>query len=132
LSAAAGANTALSWKLASERAFPTLFALPETRASRHLRAMRPADAADPHALVAIARREGVDSRSLVPSCHSAAASLTCFADEGLLLFGPSQRAARLESSKVFAKEFMERNRRANGALQSVRLRGGRAGCTTQP
>src|SRR4029077_11292298 len=31
-----------------------------------------------------------------------------FAAEELPLFGPTQRAARLESSKVFAKEFMQR------------------------
>jgi phosphoribosylamine--glycine ligase len=31
-----------------------------------------------------------------------------FAAEGNLLFGPTQRAARLESSKVFAKAFMQR------------------------
>ena len=32
-----------------------------------------------------------------------------FAERGLLLLGPSQAAAQLEGSKVFAKQFMERN-----------------------
>ena len=32
-----------------------------------------------------------------------------FANRGLAIFGPTQRAAEIEGSKVFAKQFMERN-----------------------
>ena len=46
-----------------------------------------------------------------------------FAAEGHLLFGPTQRAARLESSKVFAKEFMQRCNVPTARYQVVRFSG---------
>jgi len=59
-----------------------------------------------------------------------------FAAEDRLLFGPTERAARLESSKVFAKEFMRRHRVptaryaacASAAQALAALRSGEFGC----
>ena len=48
------------------------------------------------------------SRSSGPELPLSRGVADVFADEGLLLLGPTQRAARLESSKIFAKDFMHR------------------------
>jgi phosphoribosylamine--glycine ligase len=66
------------------------------------------DPADAHAVAAIARREEIDFTIIGPELPLSRGVADVFAAEGDLLFGPTQRAARLESSKVFAKEFMHR------------------------
>ena len=42
-----------------------------------------------------------------------------FAKRGLALLGPSQAAAQLEGSKVFAKEFMERHGIPTAAVYGI-------------
>ena len=54
-------------------------------------------------------REEIDLTVVGPELPLSRGVADVFADEGRLLLGPTQRAARLESSKVFAKEFMQRN-----------------------
>jgi phosphoribosylamine--glycine ligase len=104
-----GREHALVWKLASERGVSDVVCAPGNAGIGHLARCLAVDAADPHALVAIAKREEIDFTIVGPELPLSRGVADVFADEGLLLFGPSQRAARLESSKVFAKEFMQRN-----------------------
>ena len=69
----------------------------------------PADAADPRALVALAEAEGVDFTIVGPELPLARGVADAFAAAGRAIFGPSRAAARLESSKAFAKAFMARH-----------------------
>src|SRR5690349_16550046 len=69
----------------------------------------PVDTSDPHALLSIARREEIDLTVVGPELPLSRGVADLFDAEGLVLFGPSERAARLESSKVFAKAFMQRH-----------------------
>jgi phosphoribosylamine---glycine ligase len=103
-----GREHALVWKLASERGVSDIVCAPGNAGIARLARCIPVDAADPHALVAIATREEIDFTIVGPELPLSRGVADVFSDEGLLLFGPSQRAARLESSKVFAKEFMQR------------------------
>jgi phosphoribosylamine--glycine ligase len=103
-----GREHALVWKLASERGVSDIICAPGNAGIARVARCIPVDAADPHALVAIAQREEIDFTIIGPELPLSRGVADVFADEGLLLFGPTQRAARLESSKVFAKEFMER------------------------
>ena len=68
----------------------------------------PVDPADAHAVAEIARREEIDFTIVGPELPLSRGVADVFMAEGDLLFGPTQRAARLETSKVFAKEFMQR------------------------
>ena len=61
------------------------------------------------ALVAFAKSEGIGLTVVGPDDALAAGIVDRFQSEGLRVFGPTQSAARLESSKVFAKEFMFRH-----------------------
>jgi phosphoribosylamine---glycine ligase len=103
-----GREHALVWKLASERSVADIVCAPGNAGISRLARCIPVDAADPHALEAIARREGVDFTIIGPELPLSRGVADVFAAEGHLLFGPTQRAARLESSKVFAKAFMDR------------------------
>ncbi|MEO7934163.1 MAG: phosphoribosylamine--glycine ligase [Chthoniobacterales bacterium] len=53
--------------------------------------------------------EGVDLTVVGPDDALAGGIVDLFIEAGLRVFGPRQAAARLESSKIFAKEFMERH-----------------------
>jgi phosphoribosylamine---glycine ligase len=60
-------------------------------------------------LVAFARRESVGLTIVGPEVPLAAGIVDAFRAEGLRIYGPTRAAARLESSKEFAKAFMARH-----------------------
>ena len=103
-----GREHALVWKLASERAVSEIVCAPGNAGISRVARCIPVDPADAHAVAAIARREEIDFTIIGPELPLSRGVADVFAAEGDLLFGPTQRAARLESSKVFAKEFMHR------------------------
>ncbi len=61
------------------------------------------------ALAAFAHTEGVALTVVGPETPLAAGVVDHFRARGLRIFGPTQAAARLESSKDFAKSFMQRH-----------------------
>jgi len=69
----------------------------------------PVDAVDLDALVALADRERIDLTVVGPEAPLSAGLADRFAAAGRLIVGPSAAAARLESSKAFAKAFMRRH-----------------------
>ena len=68
-----------------------------------------ADVGDPQALLALAEAEAVDFTIVGPELPLARGVGDAFAAAGRELLGPSRAAARLESSKAFAKAFMQRH-----------------------
>lgn len=57
----------------------------------------------------LAKEKGIDFTVVGPEAPLALGIVDRFSAEGLLIFGPNREAARLESSKCFAKEFMDRH-----------------------
>jgi len=103
-----GREHALASKLASERNVAEVICVPGNPGIARVARCIPGDQADPHALVEIAAKEEIDLTVVGPELPLSRGLADLFAAEELPLFGPTQRAARLESSKVFAKEFMQR------------------------
>jgi phosphoribosylamine--glycine ligase len=68
-----------------------------------------ADIADSASLIALAARESIDFTIVGPELPLSLGLVDRFVDEGRLIFGPTKAAARLESSKAFAKAFMVRH-----------------------
>jgi phosphoribosylamine--glycine ligase len=66
----------------------------------------PVDAEDPDAVVAVAREQSVDMVVVGPEAPLAAGVVDALGDAGIRAFGPSAAAARIESSKAYAKELM--------------------------
>ena len=100
---------ALAWKLARERGVSEVVCAPGNAGiAREARCVT-VDVADPAAVLGLAEREGVDFTVVGPELPLANGVADTFAAADRPLFGPLQAAARLESSKVFAKEFMERH-----------------------
>ena len=67
------------------------------------------DVDDLDAFVALATREAIDLTIVGPELPLSLGIADRFASAGLRLFGPTAAAARLETSKAFAKAFMKRH-----------------------
>jgi len=68
--------------------------------------------------VALAKNEKVAMTVVGPEAPLAAGVVDAFRAEGLRIFGPTKAAARLESSKNFAKAFMNRHGIPTAAYES--------------
>ena len=101
---------ALVWKLSGERAVAEVLCGPGNAGIARLARCLPVDPGDPAALLALVERERVDLTVIGPELPLARGVVDRFSREGRLVCGPQQAAARLETSKVFAKRFMERHR----------------------
>lgn len=67
------------------------------------------DVMDIEAQIAFAKAEGVDLTVIGPEAPLVAGAVDAFTSAGLRCFGPGQRAAQLEGSKSFTKDFLKRH-----------------------
>ena len=100
---------ALVARLAGERDVADLVCAPGNPGIAAIARIVPVDIARPEALAALAAREQIDLTVVGPELPLSLGSVDRFAAENRLIVGPTARAARLESSKAFAKEFMTRH-----------------------
>jgi phosphoribosylamine---glycine ligase len=68
------------------------------------------DPDDPESLLALAEREAIDLTVVGPEAALARGIADLFSARGRPIFGPRRLAAQLETSKAFAKDFMQRHR----------------------
>ena len=61
-------------------------------------------------LIAFAKEELIDISIVGPEAPLVLGIVDEFKDAGLTIFGPSKKAAQLEGSKVFCKDFLDRNK----------------------
>jgi phosphoribosylamine--glycine ligase len=104
-----GREHALCWKLSQGPGVQRIFTSPGNPGTAAVPKNKnihiPTD--DLQALVAFASTEGIDLTVVGPEQPLAAGIVDRFRERGLKIFGPTQAAARLESSKIFAKEIMK-------------------------
>lgn len=101
---------ALVWKLARDPDVTAVLCVPGNPGIARLADTVEADPADPAVLLELAARERLDLTVVGPELPLARGVTDAFRRRGRAIVGPSQAAARLETSKVFAKEFMARHR----------------------
>lgn len=103
-----GREHALASKLSRESAVRQVLVAPGNAGiARHFRCL-PIAATDIDALLALVRQENVDLTIVGPEAPLERGLADRFAAAGLPVFGPTQAAARLETSKAFAKDVMQR------------------------
>ena len=103
-----GREHALAWKLAQSPLLTHLIVAPgNSGIVRHAECVPVKDVAIDEQ-VALARREQVDLVVIGPEMPLALGLADRLAESGIAVFGPSQAAARIESSKAFAKDLMAR------------------------
>jgi phosphoribosylamine--glycine ligase len=101
---------ALAWKLSVEQPTGHLVCAPGNPGMAAVAKCISVDQADPGALFQLAEHEDSELTIIGPELPLANGVADRFSEGGRLLFGPSRAAARLESSKAFAKAFMARHR----------------------
>jgi phosphoribosylamine--glycine ligase len=101
-----GREHALVWKLAQSKRVAKLFCTPGNAGIADLAERVPIAATDIASLAAFAAGEKIDLTIVGPEAPLCAGIVDIFQTCGLRLFGPNQRAAQLEGSKVFAKNFL--------------------------
>jgi phosphoribosylamine---glycine ligase len=100
---------ALSWRLAQSPSCETIFAAPGNAGTASRGENWNIAATDGKALAERCLAERIDLAVIGPETAIAAGVADRLRDAGIAVFGPSRSGGRLESSKVFAKRFMERH-----------------------
>ncbi len=104
-----GREHALVWKLRQSPRVSAVYCAPGNAGIAQLATLVPVKISEQAALVRFAQDEGIDLTVVGPDDALAAGIVDLFQFHGLRIFGPTKHAAQLESSKVFAKEFMQRH-----------------------
>src|SRR5690349_12362532 len=107
---AGGREHALAWKVAQSPRMSKVFVAPGNAGTAADPDLVNVPIEDIATLVAFAKREAVALTIVGPEAPLAAGIVDAFRDAGLRIFGPTKAAAQLESSKDFAKRFMQRHR----------------------
>lgn len=104
-----GREHALAWKLRRSPRVTRLLCAPGNGGTAALAENHPVAATDLDGIVDLARRERVDLVVVGPDDPLAAGLVDRLQAAGVRAFGPTAAAARFESSKSFAKDFMRRH-----------------------
>jgi phosphoribosylamine--glycine ligase len=106
-----GREHALAWKCAQSPRVQEVIVAPGNAGTALEPKVRNAEVAadDTDALLALAARENIDLTIIGPEGPLVAGIVDRFTAAGRACFGPSRTAARLEGSKAFTKDFLERH-----------------------
>ena len=104
-----GREHALAWKLAQSPRATKVFVAPGNGGTAREKYLDSVAITDPEELCQWALAEKIDLTVVGPEAPLAAGVVDIFRAAGLRIFGPTQAAAQLESSKAFSKAFMQRH-----------------------
>ena len=104
-----GREHALAWKLARSPRISRVYVAPGNAGTAREDGLANVTAASIPDLIEFAKKENVVFTVVGPEAPLAEGIVDAFRAAGLKIFGPTQAAARLESSKEFAKSFMQRH-----------------------
>ena len=104
-----GREHALAWKLARSPRVSKVYVAPGNAGTALEDGVENIEITGHAELIAFAQQEQIALTVVGPEAPLAAGIVDAFQASGLRIFGPTQRAAQLESSKDFAKAFMQRH-----------------------
>tara|TARA_R110000787_G_scaffold33475_33_gene87617 strand:- start:12636 stop:13931 length:1296 start_codon:yes stop_codon:yes gene_type:complete len=112
-----GREHALAWALARSASVAEILVAPGNAGTAQEAKCRNVQVGveDIPGLLALALQEKVSLTVVGPEVPLALGVVDAFRKSGLRIFGPTQAAARLESSKAFTKEFLERHQISTAA-----------------
>jgi len=113
-----GREHALAWRLAQSPRLSRIFVAPGNGGTARDRRLQNVPLNDPEPLADFAVREGIGLTVVGPEVPLAAGVVDTFKARNLRIFGPTKAAAQLESSKDFAKAFMQRHGIPTAAYQT--------------
>jgi phosphoribosylamine--glycine ligase len=104
-----GREHAIAWKLAQSPKVQKVFVAPGNGGTALENGLENVALTDFAELIAFAKKEHVHLTVVGPEAPLAAGIVDAFSAAGLKIYGPTRAAAQLESSKDFAKSFMQRH-----------------------
>ncbi len=104
-----GREHALAWRLAQSPRVSRVFVAPGNAGTATEAGVFNVAVTTTSELIDFARKEAIAMTVVGPETPLAEGVVDAFQDAGLKIFGPTQRAAQLESSKDYAKSFMARH-----------------------
>jgi len=104
-----GREHALAWKLTQSMRVQKVFVAPGNGGTALEPGLENVAITEIPALIAFAKKEHVHLTVVGPEAPLAAGIVDAFTEAGLKIYGPTRAAAQLESSKDFAKSFMQRH-----------------------
>lgn len=112
-----GREHALAWKLAQSPRIGKLFIAPGNGGTRKVGENVPISATDIDGLLRFAAEKEIGLTVVGPDDPLSLGIVDAFHKRGLRIFGPTQAAAELESSKAFAKDMMRKKGIPTAAFQ---------------
>ena len=109
-----GREHALVWKLRESQTMEEIYCAPGNAGIGQEAECLPVDVTSPEAILELATRLQIDLTVIGPEAPLVAGVVDLFEKAGLVVIGPTKAAARLEGSKIFSKQFMERHRIPSG------------------
>ena len=105
-----GREHALAWKLKQSADVDEVIVAPGNAGTQQEPGVRNVDiaATDTAALITLCQRENIEFTVVGPEVPLVAGIVDAFVEVNLACFGPTANAARLEGSKAFSKDFMQR------------------------
>ncbi|MCH8927607.1 MAG: phosphoribosylamine--glycine ligase [Candidatus Marinimicrobia bacterium] len=103
-----GREHALVWKIAGDSRVNKLYCAPGNPGMKEAELVK-IDASDDARLLSFAKEKNIDLTVVGPEVPLVNGIVDLFNSNGLRIFGPTSKAAQLEGSKTFAKEFMSRH-----------------------
>ncbi|WP_046111670.1 phosphoribosylamine--glycine ligase [Aquincola tertiaricarbonis] len=113
-----GREHALAWKLAQSPRASKVYVAPGNGGTALAPQLHNIDITEPAALADFVVAEKIALTVVGPEAPLAAGVVDVFRARGLRIFGPTQAAAQLESSKAFAKAFMKRHHIPTAAYET--------------
>ena len=104
-----GREHALAWKLSLSPRVQKVFVAPGNAGTALERGLENISITSIPELIEFATKEQIAITIVGPETPLAAGIVDAFQAANLRIFGPTQQAAQLETSKIFAKEFMQRH-----------------------
>jgi len=105
-----GREHALVWKISQSKKVKEIYAIPGNAGMQKLAQTIDIKASNIIEIADFAQEEKIDLTIVGPELPLSLGIADEFNKRNLKIFGPTQMAAMIESSKIFAKEFMEKNK----------------------
>jgi phosphoribosylamine--glycine ligase len=104
-----GREHALVWKISQSKRVKNIYAAPGNGGMKDLAELVDIKASNTIGLADFAQEKGIDLTVVGPEMSLALGIVDEFKRRNLKIYGPSQKAVTIESSKAFAKEFMRKH-----------------------
>jgi phosphoribosylamine---glycine ligase len=114
-----GREHALTWALARSPSIDEIVCAPGNAGIEEVARCEPVEATDLDGQVALAEKESPELVVVGPEAPLVAGLVDALADRGITAFGPTAKGARIEGSKVWAKELLLRHGVPTGSAEAT-------------